>query len=676
MRLETFSVKNYRSINDSGDVEVARITALLGRNESGKSNLLKALASLKPAVGIKALNPTKDFPRDRRLSECSDETEVLTTTWALDDDERASIGEVFSRGATATHAIVERRYRTGHLMGWRGLQPVAFDAADAKQSVKKIVAAVTAAAEKVEDGVRTGLVKAAEQFGAQSISKKSGLALATDLSTAIVALRKAIASTDAELTQKQDDVLVALDESCDLQISDEAEAAAGKAWISKNMPIFVFIDEYPDLPGKQNIADYIHRKQHGQLNDEDRSFEKLCRVADLDPTKLQQLLNAADPETRNQLVNRASALVTREIRRLWKDRSLKVRFNIDGSYFETLISDPNAAYDVEVNLEDRSRGFQWFFAFYIILAADTSAGAAANAVLLLDEPGLYLHARSQGDLLKHFRDDFDNQIIYSTHSPFMVPVHDLSSVRTVNIAEDTGTRVSNDPSGDARTLFPLQAALGYDLAQSLFVGPNNLVVEGVTDYWYLSCVGSYFTDNGLPSIRPDITMTPAGGAQKVTYMVALLTSEELNVLVLLDSEKDAKSTKDGLVKDKLISEQNVIFVAEAFSVMPSEADIEDMIDPAVFEQLVSDCYVAELKGKKLTLNPNIQRIVKRFEVAFADIGVPFHKTRPARLFLKKMAAEPEKVLPQQSADRFAAMFKLINERLDKSTAKGDKPFKA
>jgi hypothetical protein len=159
-------------------------------------------------------------------------------------------------------------------------------------------------------------------------------------------------------------------------------------------------------------------------------------------------------------------------------------------------------------------------------------------------------------------------------------------------------------------------------------------------------------------------------------MVALLTSEELNVLVLLDSEKDAKTTKDGLVKNKLIAEQNVLFVGESFTTAPAEADIEDMLDPAVFEQLVKESYASELKGKKLVLNVSIPRIVKRFEAAFADLGIPFHKTRPARLFLRKMAAEPEKVLPKDSADRFTALFKLVNERLDKSSTKGGKPFNA
>jgi recombinational DNA repair ATPase RecF len=72
MEPQSFRVTNFRSIDDSGEIKVARITALLGRNESGKSNLLLALRSLNPVEGFAALNPIKDFPRHRRLEECSD----------------------------------------------------------------------------------------------------------------------------------------------------------------------------------------------------------------------------------------------------------------------------------------------------------------------------------------------------------------------------------------------------------------------------------------------------------------------------------------------------------------------------------------------------------------------------------------------------------------------------
>lgn len=297
------------------------------------------------------------------------------------------------------------------------------------------------------------------------------------------------------------------------------------------------------------------------------------------------------------------------------------------------IEDRPGYYDVEVNLDDRSRGFKWFFSFYITFAADTQGGSAANAILLLDEPGLYLHARSQGDLLSHFENDFTNQIIYTTHSPFMVPTSRLETIRTVSIGEEAGTTVTNDPTGDARTLFPLQAALGYDLAQSLFVGPRNLVVEGVTDYWYLSAASTFLSEKGAASLGDQITLTPAGGAQKIPCMVALLTSEKLNVVALLDHEKEALATKQELIRNKLLDDRSVVFVSEAFGEgPPHEADIEDLLEPALFESLVNESYKKELASVELKLNQNVPRIAIRYELAFKDAGIPFHKTRPARLF--------------------------------------------
>lgn len=673
MRLESFRVRNYRSINDSGEIAVSRITALLGRNESGKSNLLRALHSLNPIEGFSALKPIKDFPRHRRLEECTDDTPVLSTTWVLSDDDKKALLEVLPRATEVKRVTIGRSYQgKTRTVSFPDLKAIAFDEADVKNRVKKVAAAVRAAAQKQK--IPATLDSAADAFETAASATQSRDTWAPQAVAAAKALRTVLAGADADLTDKQEENLSELEDLADSIVGDKDAQQHARNWAVGAIPKFIYVDEYPELDGHQDIAAYIQRKSQNQRNDSDKNFEKLCKVAGLNPDELQKLLGQNDHETRNQLANRASAIVTGEVKRLWKDRALKIRFNLDAHHLDTIISDPTSTYDVEVNLNDRSRGFQWFFAFYITFSADTDGGHAENAVLLLDEPGLYLHAKSQSDLLRHLESDFANQILYSTHSPFMVPTHALDSVRTVNIAEEVGTTVTNDPTGDARTLFPLQAALGYDLAQSLFVGPNNLVVEGVTDFWILSAVSAYASEKGRTSLSSTLTVTPAGGAQKVSYMVALLTSESLNVLVLLDTERDSKTTKDELLRTRLLRDQNVVFVSEAFSSPPNEADIEDLLDPAIYESLVRESYASELKGKTLTLNVKIPRIAKRIEAGLADVGISFHKTRPTRLFLKKIASEPEKMLPDQSLERFEALFSLVNGRLDRQVARNARPF--
>ena len=666
MELKSFRVRNFRSINDSGEIDISRITALLGRNESGKSNVLRALHSLNPADGFNPLNPIKDFPRHRKLSECNDNTPVVDSTWRLSEFEQRRLTEIFPDAEGVSEVTVGRRYGKSRYVGI-GATCAAFDLATIKADARKIDAAVKAKAAKLNDDSKATLEKESDTFVAAIGRETTSVQWAAVASPALAALRQALATADVELTASQDQKIIALEELSESIPRWEDDHAKARNWIIERLPVFMYLEDYPEIHGHQDIAQYLRRKSEGKLTPADVNFEKLCKVAGLSPEQLQKLLQDNDQETRSQLANRAGAVVTTSIRKRWKDRPLKVRFNLDSHHFDTLISDPNSVYDVEVNLDERSRGFQWFFAFYIVFAADTEDGEADGAILLLDEPGLYLHARSQGDLLRHLEDDFDNQIVYTTHSPFMVPTHQLDWVRTVSIDEKQGTSVSNNPNGDARTLFPLQAALGYDLAQSLFIGPNNLVVEGVTDFWVLSAVSAYLNDQGKCGLDKQLTITPAGGAQKVHYMVALLTSEQLKVLVLLDDERDAKATREDLVKGKLIRSESIIFVNEAFETAPAEADIEDIIDPTVYETLVREAYAKELKGKKLDLNVHIPRIARRFELAFDALSIGFHKTRPTRLFLQKMANDPSSVLSPNSLNQFERLFKSINRMLQKQT---------
>lgn len=679
MKLTAFRVTDYRSINDSGPVAVGKITSLVGRNESGKSNLLLALWALNPSGGDRDLSPIKDFPRHRRLSECKDDTAVVHTTWELDGSEQDELAKLFPRAAGVTHIDIGRAYKAGtRRVNFVGLKPLAFSSDDVAGRLRKIVPVVEAAIDGLEDALKAQAATALDAFKATLSALLEAKEWAAHAAPGLANFRKALAAANIQLRDREDGLVSELESLAAMIVDDPPACGRAQSWIIGRLPVFVYIADYPELVGHQNISEYIARKTSNpqQLTKADESFEKMCRVAGIDPQQLHILNGVNDHETRNQLANRASAVVTTELRRLWKDRQLKVRFNPDGNHLDTLISDPNTIYDVEVNLDERSRGLKWFFSFYITFAADTQGGFAENAVLLLDEPGLHLHALSQGDLLRHLSADFKNQIIYSTHSPFMVPTENLDAVRTVNIDQDAGTTVTDNPTGDSRTLFPLQMALGYSLSQSLFVGKDNLVVEGVTDYWILSSISEHLHNIGKLALPNALIITPAGGAQKVGYMVALLTSERLRVLVLFDDERQARNTKAELLKAKLIRDENVVFVTEGFrsGAKPAEADVEDLLDPDVFDRLVRESYESELRGKTLSPNAMIPRVVKRYESAFADLGLEFRKTRPARRLLSEMGRQPEAIMTPTAAERFGLLFDEIGKRHAQAKARSAEPF--
>jgi energy-coupling factor transporter ATP-binding protein EcfA2 len=648
MKLIDFRARNFRSVNDSGPINVGDRTALVGRNESGKTNLLLALHSLKTSKSIEALNPVKDFPRERKLGECSNDTPVVTTTWTLTSEDQADVSKIWPRSAGAKSVTIGRNYAAARWVQFNGAKALKFDPKAVASHAAKLNSCPNA---EIQKTVAT----------LPSADDPSGWAPAA--ATAVKTIRRIAEASKVELNGGET-ALAEIESAATAIIRDEEQHAAARKWAVERMPVFMYLDDYPDLNGHMDIQALVTRRSQNRHESGDENFMKLLKVAGLELEEIHRLLTQ-DHEKRQQLANRAGAVITKKLREIWKDRPLKVRFNLDGQHFDTMISDPNATYDVEVNLNERSRGLQWFFAFYINFAADTDGGPAENAVLLLDEPGMYLHAVAQRDLLNHFAKDFRNQIVYTTHSPFMVPVDDLGSVRTVNIRQDDGTVVSNEPTGDTSTLFPLQAALGYGVAQTLFIGKKYLLVEGVTDFWYINAVAEYLRDLGKPSLPDDAVVTPCGGAGKVTYMVSLLSSNKLPVTVLLDADQQARVVRQELVKAKLIEDKAIILVSEVLGDSSQEADIEDLLEPAVYEALVREAYAKELKGKTLKLNDRIPRIVHRCQEAFKGIGLEFHKTRPANLFLRRAGEKPEAVMTQETVKRFEALLTAVRSRLAK-----------
>jgi len=675
MKLLSFQITNYRSINDSGEITTNRITAILGRNESGKSNLLRALASVNPPGGLRALSKIKDFPRHRRLAECADNTLVVTSVWELDSIERAELAERFPRAKGVARVEISRPYGNALWVRFFDLPPLDAAGFDATALVRQTKPHLAAGAAPLSAEHVDAVSAAVREWETATTPNNDAAGWPARAAEAAASLRTAFATAGSNLPNLATAPVAEIERHATEAQADPTQHEAGRSWVISKLPLFIFLDDFPELSGHQHLGDFIDRKANNQLTDADENFAKLCKVAGLDPDELHRLGQSGDHESRNQLVNRASAVVTGEVRRLWKDRQLKIRFNLDAEHLDTLISDPNETYDVEVNLDERSRGFRWFFSFYVVFSADTQGGDADGAILLLDEPGLFLHAMSQADLLNHFDADFKNQIVYSTHSPFMVPTQAIERVRTANISQETGTTVSNNPTGDARTLFPLQSALGYSISQSLFLGTHNLILEGVTDYWIISSIAAFIAERGGVRLDKRFTLTPAGGAPKVNYMVALLTSERLRVVVLLDDEAQGRQTKTELLRAKLIRDEGIALVSEAFAdPKPSEADIEDLLDPDVFDALIRESYSKEIAGRAINLNPNIPRIAKRYEAALDELGIEFFKTRPARLLLDKMGAVPENIATVATIERFQRLFASLNKRLAKVSAKEAEPF--
>jgi len=289
----------------------------------------------------------------------------------------------------------------------------------------------------------------------------------------------------------------------------------------------------------------------------------------------------------------------------------------------------NHHHRVSVPLSERSAGFIWFFSF--LAQFKQLRKVAGNAVILLDEPGLTLHGKAQADLLRFIEKRLlpGHQVIYTTHSPFMIPSDRLSDVLIVEDVVKTdgrgkavveGTKVRSDVLHVGKdTLFPLQGALGYDITQSLFVGKNTLLVEGPSDILYLQALSSALQSRGRRGLDPRWTMCPSGGIDKIAPFASLFGANRLNIAVLCDMGKGDKSKIERLRQHQLLQADHVFTVTEFIG--NDEGDVEDLFSSEKYASLLNASYgltgenamTPERLGKA---DEQTSRVVKQAEAAF------------------------------------------------------------
>jgi hypothetical protein len=270
-------------------------------------------------------------------------------------------------------------------------------------------------------------------------------------------------------------------------------------------PKFLYFDEYYQMKGQNNIEALKQRVANGELEESDHPLLGLIELARLD---LDQLTNPKRTEALLAKLEAAENQLTGKALAYWsQNRHLRLKFDIrpaqpgdppgmtNGMNIWGRVHDTK--HMVSTSLGSRSRGFVWFFSFLAWYSQLCRKGE--NLILLLDEPGLSLHAKAQADLLRYFEEELKphHQLIYTTHSPFMVDPTHFDRVRIVQDlsiepnsddlpGERQGTQVITEVlDATPDSLFPLQGALGYEIYQTLFIGPNSLVVEGVSDLLYI-----------------------------------------------------------------------------------------------------------------------------------------------------------------------------------------------
>ncbi len=554
MRLTHVRVRNYRCVRDTGwfGVECAK-TILIGPNEAGKTAVLEALRQINPPDGVKGFDALRDYPRKLYNADIQSqkrnpsEIPVASARFALEPDDLTELPEGFP--ATAEYGCT--RHLDNGLTQW--LKGTLEFAVFTEEVRKDLIRFATHADKRggapeanPEQGLRARLddITAGWQVGATKIDDDRAHELQRWLDSALEFLDENDVTQDQRHTRLLEYT----------RIPEQRDLALAK--LRSRLPRIVYFDNYFRVRPNLHLRRFADRVEHGVLDDDRYDYGNLCllKLLGFNPRVLANLGDAPDPgddqdafdRYRSQLdergftLNAASVRLTDEIRSIWKpDRTRPeadtVRIRADGQYLKAVVEDELG---VEIEIDQRSAGFQWLVSFFVVFFAEAD-DAHSNAILLLDEPGLSLHGLKQRDFRQTLsRLAEGNQTIYTTHSPFLVGPEELDLVVVVEMNDrDEGTKVHTSvTASDPAALLPLQEALGYDLAQSLFVQQRNLVLEGLTDFWYFDATAHLLRDAGLADLNPRIALLPANSAGKVVYFATILHANNLKVAALLDSD--------------------------------------------------------------------------------------------------------------------------------------------
>ena len=660
MKLKGFQVTNYKSILDSGWIDIDNITAIVGKNESGKTALLHALNKLNPFTN-ETYSFDQEWPRGHRRTQFPDAV-VVQAYFEFQPNEQRQLAKISPDTKSFTGVKIDKCYDGTCKFKFlpddnKVLSGTNTSLADLLQQLRGNSSS--------SRNLRRTLLQIRQEIQ-DTFSKLETAEFEHSVSDYISQIDSASSTRDKIRVKQAEDTLQQLLEYKKVETLRNRLEAVTADWI----PTFIYMDEHKPFRGSAFLDQIASRQSGGQLTEEDNTFLMILKMAGLDFNTEHARSTSQDKETRMLDMNDASVTITNLMASHWTQREYKIRFQADGYHIVTFVSDE--VQSALVSLEERSKGFQWFFSFDAMFLHKTN-GTFKDAVILLDEPGLHLHASAQHDLLLRLQEYAKNcQLIYTTHMPFMIDTKRLDNIRVCLEDKERGTTVSSDLySENEQARFPFQAALGLSMSQSLFVGAHNLVVEGVTDFWLLSTMSTILQSAGRESLDDQIVITPCGGASKAAYVATMLFGQRLDVVVLLDSDSAGKSAAKELINKWILKDQNILLIGQILQGGHSTM-LEDLVPNEFYLKYVNEVFQKEFEDSPIMLEDigSQGHIVQRIENAFLARGLSqnsegkaFNKGRIARKMLLELPKLEFDELPSQLVENFEQLFVCVNEKM-------------
>ena len=681
MQIKKVLIQNFRSINYSDEILLdKKITILIGRNEHGKTNFLKALESF--TVGHDYVNedlctycPAKGELETGSVE--SSQIPIMTIWFTLDSEDRTKLGELHEKLAQLEELKVtkffDNRYEieSGEL-DISALESVPIINIDKLNSWLEVKSQIDNLRNELKAQTeRLPPFASAEPQYDQHITNFFALGSEnTDES-----IEKAFDSLfqGLQALPGQDETIQNLiahrighfervKKSLIAELVDKTSAHNEMlSPVLDMMPAFIYFTDVDLLQDSVPLTKFLNNRQQY------RTLDNLTTLAGLDVNKLGQ----ATPHARRFQTDKASAVITGLVNNSWKQQRVTVTIGIDADNLSIFVTDDVGAFDPPSR---RSKGFQWFLSFYVNFTTG-SKSELKNAVLLLDDPGVFLHPLGQEDLKKTLEQlSTSNQLVLATHSPFMIYRDHLERTRIVDKeSNEGGTKlIEKYWVSDFDAIAPLRAALGIRLGEMPLAEKRHLVVEGYEDLLYLEAMALYFRRAKKKPVidLSRILILPVNGADKAPFYTTFLVKEGFKLLVLLDYDKKGRAVKKEIIENQLVPEDVVVTLDEAIVSKESGRDyeIEDLFDGDFYKYAATQVYQKEAEDGTIdfgNLDPSIEKQTKRYQELFKTSRLSFDELRTAQQIRMVVDSEScnDRLVGEATLVNFGKLFEIINARL-------------
>ena len=615
MILHSFRVKEFRSVQDSGWIDAERITALIGTNESGKTNILLPLWKLNPADEGE-IDLKDDLPRDKYhlYRDATEKPVFVLARYVLSEDEKTELAKISGHSSDEFSEVVVSKDFDNNLF-WEfpnensDASHLIASASSVLAECRQTIEASKSVVSKPEDERKKKALSIIET--SCDLLKKHG-----DVPVALKAVQGKLEEFDEDVktsiacasildvTQK---IQQLINESTKPALSNSKQVTD---YLKSKMPKYVYYSNYGNLDSQiylPQVLDNIGKQNLGVKEAaKARTLKTLFKFVDLDPKEItdlgaentgtltpEQITAISDKKKEREiLLASASSSFTKSFNEWWKQGNYTFEFQADGNFFRIWVSD--SVRPERIELEARSTGLQWFFSFYLVFLVESELHHQ-NAILLLDEPGVTLHPLAQKDLFLFFENlSKYNQILYTTHSPFMVDSNHLERVRSVYIDTNGKTVASPDLRAAERmkgknqpqSIYPAHAALGLSVSDTLLINCRPVLVEGESDQVYLSALKSLLISKGKIAPLKEIVFIPTGGTKGVKATAAILSgTNEEKPPIILDGDKPGLKTAAELKSDFYAASLDKVICVSDFTTVEN-GETEDLFPKGKLARII------------------------------------------------------------------------------------------